>query len=479
MNFSGIDVLVVGDVMLDHYITGDASRVSPEAPVPVVSKKRSWAAPGGAANVARGLKRLGCGARIVGLAGNDAAGHTLVREIGAEGILSGIVESAVRPTSCKTRIMAHGQQLLRVDEESTRPPDLEERVALRLNMEKLLPGCGAVILSDYAKGVLLRGADGQSLCADALTRAAEAAIPVLVDPKGVDWDRYAGAQCVTPNSSEFARICDVLADPPRSSREQAAEICRRFHLGRLLLTRGPRGMTLFERDGMPVHIPVARREVADVSGAGDTVIATLAACVAKGLSWEEGAVIANMAAGVAVGKIGTAPVDISELNHALREGGDNPKLCSLPDLQEKLSEWRRQGQTIVFTNGCFDLLHPGHISLLRQAASYGDRLIVGLNSDASVCRLKGPERPVQNERSRALLLSAMNMVDAVIIFEEDTPLTLIQAIRPDILVKGADYTPEKVVGRDFVCGYGGQVKLASLVDGCSTTSLVRKMRVES
>lgn len=488
INFTGIPILVVGDVMLDHYITGKAERMSPEAAVPVLLRQKSWTVPGGAANVARCLSRLGCEARLIGLIGRDGAGASLRQEIQAEGIGDGLVETN-RPTTCKTRIMAQNKQLLRVDEETILAPSLEEMVSMRKHLEKRLTGCKALLLSDYAKGALLRDKDGVSICQYAIELAAKQGIPVLVDPKGTDWGRYAGAQCVTPNLSEFTRICDValastlteaqLDEEARLRQTMALELCRKFQLDRLLVTRGPRGMNLFQEDQKTLHIRASRREVADVSGAGDTVIATLAACVASGLSWSESAEIANEAAGIAVGKVGTAPVSIAELSQALRKDSENPKLYNWQEIAEKVTEWRRQGQKIVFTNGCFDLLHPGHISLLQQSAALGDRLVVGLNSDESVKRLKGAERPLQNEQSRALLLGALRDVDAVVIFNQDTPEELIHLLTPDYLVKGSDYKLTDVVGADYVRQHGGQVRLVEIVDGCSTTGIVHKIQGKS
>lgn len=479
MDFSGTAILVVGDVMLDRYLVGDVARISPEAPVPVVRLERRWSVPGGAGNVARNLSRLGVAARLAGLVGDDAEGVTLTEAVAAEGVEAALTLSRERATTSKTRVLGHGQQLLRLDEEAVGPLSPEELAPLREAVERLLPGCGAVIISDYGKGVFLRREDGQSLCAGIMELARGAGIPVLVDPKGADWSRYAGAACVTPNMAEFRQACGLAAgaQPDAAARRGLAEgLCRKYGFARLLLTRGARGMELYAPGEAPVSIRAVVREVADVSGAGDTVIATLAACVASGLAWPESAAVANAAAGVAVGKAGTAPVSTAELNEALREGRDNPKLYSVPALSRKLEEWRRKGERIVFTNGCFDLLHPGHVALLRQAAALGDRLVVGLNADASVRRLKGPERPIQNEMSRALVLAALQMVDAVVLFGEDTPERLIHAVRPDVLVKGSDYRVENVVGADFVLGRGGEVHLVDLVDGCSTTGLVRKMR---
>lgn len=483
LEFNGLPILVIGDVMLDYYISGAAARVSPEAPVPVVNKKHAWSVPGGAANVARCLSRLGCAPRLVGLTGEDVIGEILRQQTAAEGIMLGLVKSGRRQTTCKTRILAAGQQLLRVDEESVLRPDLQEITSLRVHVQDMLADLKALVLSDYGKGALLPDKGGENLCTLALAEAKAAQIPVIVDPKGIDWERYKGAACVTPNTGEFLRICEALGfygggeEPGSLERQKLAEmICVKFDLGRLLLTRGARGMTLYEPGWPPFNIRALAREVSDVSGAGDTVIAVLAACIAAGSDWREAAKIANVAAGVAVGKLGTAPVSIVELNRALAKPGENPKLFELPELLEKISRWRRENQKIVFTNGCFDLLHPGHVSLLRQAASFGDKLIVGLNSDESVRRLKGASRPIQTESSRAMLLSALHAVDAVVIFGEDTPEELVHAIRPDVLVKGSDYEIQNVAGARFVQSYGGQVKLVDLVEGCSTTSLAARIK---
>lgn len=478
MNFDGVRVLVVGDVMLDHYIAGQVKRISPEAPVPVVSVAKRWSVPGGAANVARNLVRLGVDVAVAGVVGVDAAANDLRAALAAEGIADGLTASASRRTTCKTRVLAQGQQLMRLDEEVCAPLSAEEAEALKTGVLSLLQGRQAVILSDYAKGVLLEAANGVNLCRVVIDEAHRMGIAVLVDPKGSDWQRYAGAHCVTPNAGEFDVACGLepgvkLDRPKRESL--AADLRARYGIERLLVTRGPKGMALFSPGEAPVYCRATVREVADVSGAGDTAIATLAASVGKGLPWAESMHLANAAAGVAVGKMGTAPVSLAELNEALREQADNPKLFSLPNLVERIEEWRRKGESIVFTNGCFDLLHPGHISLIRQSAAQGERLIVGLNSDASVRRLKGPTRPIQNENSRALLLAALSDVDAIVLFDEDTPFELISALRPDVLVKGSDYTIGSVVGADIVQQDGGRVYLARLVDGCSTTGIVRKI----
>lgn len=482
MRFDDVTVTVIGDAMLDHYIMGKAERISPEAPVPVVNRQSSWLVPGGAANVARGLARLGCKSRLVCFADNDQTGLSLRQKVAAEGIEAIFVPGRNRPTISKTRIMAGGQQLLRLDEETIAPPLLPEKVALSHALEKLLEKSNALILSDYGKGVLLPDASGNSLCQFAISLAQKAGIPVLVDPKGSDWSKYAGASCVTPNVPEFQQICAAaLGSKAKDSgawERLAAQLCEKFSLQRILLTRGADGMILYEKGQAPLKIPTTAREVADVSGAGDTVIATLAACIATGGAWGDSAAIANKAAGIAVGKIGTAPVEIYELNNALLKNDEKSCVFSEKALLETIAKWRRDGNRIVFTNGCFDLLHPGHVALLRESASLGDKLVVALNSDASVARLKGSDRPIQSEQNRARVLSALADVTAVVIFEEDTPERLIHAIRPDVLVKGGDYKIENVVGADFVKSYGGKTHLVKLVEGQSTSALVEQMRHE-
>lgn len=482
MNFANLKILVAGDVMLDHYISGEASRISPEAPVPVVHKRNAWSVPGGAANVACGVAHLGCKPSLVGLVGEDAQGTSLIAMTEANGIHAMLVKSPARPTICKTRILAGGQQLLRLDEEAIRRPDANEFSGMRDAIFPSLTEYDVIVLSDYAKGVLLKPDQAPSLPTLIIPTAREANIPVLVDPKGSDWSRYRDATCVTPNTKEFMAICHVLGlgepggrEPSRSRRQIWAEaICEHFNFGHLLLTRGRKGMTLYTPGQEPVWIKAEMAEVADVSGAGDTVVATLAAAIGAGLDWPEAAKIANTAAGVAVTKVGATPVGLNELERALGAPGHETYLWS--ELEEKLRQWRDDGQRIVFTNGCFDILHPGHIAMLRQSAALGDRLIVGLNSDASVRRLKGPERPIQNEQSRATLLNALEFVDAVIIFEEDTPEHLVRAIKPDILAKGSDYRVEDIAGAEFVQSHGGRVELVPLVAGFSTTDIARRIQ---
>ncbi len=475
-DFTRARLLVVGDAMLDVYVETEVRRISPEAPVPVAGARARWSVPGGAANVARNLVSLGCTASLLGLCGKDGAARSLRLRLREGGIAATLIGSSHRPTTTKTRIVTHGQQLLRLDEETSRPLEAEEYERLKAALPEALEGCAAAVLSDYGKGVLLRRADGSCLAGDVIAACADRGIPVLADPKLDDWGRYAGAECVTPNSAEFAAVSGCAGETREGMEEAARALCRHIAVPRLLLTRGARGMALFEEDGDPLFIKAEARQVVDVSGAGDTVIAVLAACRACGLSYARAARCANAAAGMVVRKAGTSPVSREEFLYAVRrDGGSAPKIMDLPQLRELAAFWRQQGQRIVFTNGCFDILHKGHIMLLHEAAAQGDRLVVAINADSSVRRLKGETRPVQDERSRALLIAALQDVDAVIIFEEDTPLRLIETLLPDVLVKGSDYAVENVVGADIVQARGGRVHLARLQDGYSTTGICRKL----
>jgi D-beta-D-heptose 7-phosphate kinase/D-beta-D-heptose 1-phosphate adenosyltransferase len=475
MDFSQAHILVLGDVMLDEYLAAGVNRISPEAPVPVAVIRDRWHVPGGAANVARNLAQLGCRVTLTGLCGRDAAGETLASLLSGEGIDSRLHAAAGVPTIQKTRVVAQGQQMLRLDQERPSPLTVDQYAALRAMLHELVPHCHAVILSDYAKGTLGRLPDGACLAQEAVLLCAEKNIPVCVDPKGNDWGRYAGASCVTPNASEFTAMVGRVPSGRATMEADAATLCDEYQFERLLVTRGGKGMALFEKDTPPLYIKAKAKEVIDVSGAGDTVIAVLVACRALGLAWAEAAEWANRAAGVVVSKAGTSPVTREEFDALLTPGRSSPKIVSLERLADMVASWRRAGDSIVFTNGCFDLLHKGHVRLVNEAAAQGDRLIVGLNTDSSVRRLKGPDRPVQDERSRALLVAALEHVDAVVLFDDDTPLALIRAIVPDVLVKGGDYTPQTVVGADVVTNAGGRVYLVELEEGVSTTLLVARV----
>ncbi|MFZ1984259.1 MAG: bifunctional D-glycero-beta-D-manno-heptose-7-phosphate kinase/D-glycero-beta-D-manno-heptose 1-phosphate adenylyltransferase HldE [Desulfatitalea sp.] len=483
ISFSNSPILVIGDVMLDRYLWGRVRRISPEAPVPVVQLQRTTETLGGAGNVALNLVSLGCRVTVAGVCGADAAAKELRALLTQKGIGEALVVDAARPTITKTRIMAQKQQMLRLDEEDTHAiaPEVEQK--LRAAITLALPVCQAVVLSDYGKGVLANDAFVQELIGAVRQRG----IPVLVDPKGTDWQRYRGATGITPNTAELEAVAGAALEEDEARLIAAARQVRdRYRLEWLLVTRGAQGMCLIDTQDRPELIPAQAREVYDVSGAGDTVIATVAAALAVGLPLADAARVANLAAGIVVGKLGTQPILASELSTALKFSSQQQyypysaaKMAALDAALAKVREWRAAGTKIVFTNGCFDLLHPGHISLLYQARALGDRLVIGLNTDASIKRLKGSGRPILSEQDRAAMLSALECVDLVVHFDEDTPVRLIEAIRPDILVKGSDYTPEKVVGKEIVESYGGCVKLVDLVQGYSTTQLTRKVIAES
>ena len=481
MNLSELNqkrILVVGDVMLDRYLWGDVRRISPEAPVPIVRIRQQSEVPGGAGNVAANLAGLQCPVSILGVCGNDEAGNRLRSIFIKKGIDPLLQESDARPTITKTRVMARGQQLLRLDEEEPRTlsPELEEKLIARFEQDA--PECHVVVLSDYGKGIF----QTPDLCQRFIQFCRTRAIPVLVDPKGTDWTRYQGATCVTPNTAELELVTGTAIEENESQLHQSASAIRRqYGLEWLLVTRGSRGMVLCGKDVSPLMIPARAREVFDVSGAGDTVIATLAAGLALRLSFARAAQLSNLAAGIVVGKLGTQPITRPELSAAVelndmqRQSNGTPKIAVLESARILIKSWQSSGQKVVFTNGCYDLLHPGHIHLLHRSRELGDRLIVGLNTDASVRRLKGNTRPIVAEKDRAAILSALGCVDLVVLFDEDTPLHLIQAIKPDILVKGEDYRLEQVVGRDVVESYGGRVCRVPLLQGYSTTQIAEKI----
>lgn len=479
LNLSRVRVLVVGDIMLDRYFWGRVRRISPEAPVPVVKLQRSSDSLGGAGNVAANLAGLECAVAVVALSRRDAEGDTLRRLLNEKRIAHHLIEDGSRRTTAKTRIMAQKQQVLRLDEEDVRAPSREAAEKIRHHVLQELDRCQVVILSDYGKGMYAAG----SLSHEVIQLARRHGRPVLVDPKGTDWERYQLATCVTPNLAELETLVGRGLEADESGLIDAARKVRvRFGLERLLVTRGAQGMCLVGPDDDVALIPSQAREVFDVSGAGDTVIATLAAALGSGMPFDAAARVANTAAGIVVGKLGTQPILHSELSTALRYS-DGPscfpysaaKMAAMDGTLAKVRQWRASGEKVVFTNGCFDLLHPGHISLLYQARAMGDRLIVGLNTDASVRRLKGPQRPILAEGDRAAMLGALSCVDAVVLFDQDTPLEIISCLRPDILVKGSDYTPEQVVGKDAVESYGGCVKLVDMLQGYSTTGLAEKI----
>jgi D-beta-D-heptose 7-phosphate kinase/D-beta-D-heptose 1-phosphate adenosyltransferase len=472
--FGQARVLILGDVMLDRFVYGRVERMSPEAPIPVLSIERETAMPGGAGNVARNVAALGGSAVLVGLVGQDAAGAELTRLLAAvAGVTPDLVVAADRPTTEKVRYVAERQQLLRTDRERGGPAGASGAALLEA-FHRRLADADAVVLSDYAKGVLC---DEVLDAAIALARAAGK--PIVADPKHRDLRRYDGVTLVTPNRGEAAAATGESGEEDAPTAAAAAAILAAApSIGAVLVTRGARGMTLAPRGAVPVHIRTAAREVFDVSGAGDTVVATLALALAAGCGFEPAARLANAAASIAVAKSGTAAVRADELSAALQEErvhSTERKVVTVEQAAEQVALWRVRGERIGFTNGCFDLIHPGHVSLLGQARAACDRLIVGLNTDASVGRLKGPQRPVQDEVARAIVLASLGVVDLVVLFGEDTPLDLIRALRPDVLVKGADYRIDQVVGGDLVQSWGGEVKLAELSPGQSTTRTIARM----
>jgi D-beta-D-heptose 7-phosphate kinase/D-beta-D-heptose 1-phosphate adenosyltransferase len=458
--------------MLDRYVRGRAERISPEAPIPVLRVEDEAVMPGGAGNVARNLAALGAEARLVGLVGDDAAARDLAALLRHQPrIEAALVEDPGRQTTIKTRYLAGAQQILRADRETLAPPQATARERLLTAALAAVAAGAVVILSDYGKGAL-----GEDLAEGVLARAGAIGRPAVVDPKGRDYARYQGATIVAPNRAELAAA--VGTDVANGAEAEAARaLIARFGFPAVLATLGRAGMLLVTGADV-LALPAEAQDVFDVSGAGDTVVATLAAAMAAGAPLAEAAALANVAAGLVVAKVGTAVVPREELAAALRRrelmAGEG-KIANAEDAAERAGRWRRQGLRVGFTNGCFDLLHPGHVSLLAQARVACDRLVVGLNADASVARLKGAGRPVQGEAARAAILASLESVDLVVVFTEETPQRLIEALRPDVLVKGADYRLEQIVGADLVTGWGGQVVLARLEPGYSTSGTIARM----
>lgn len=457
-------VLVVGDVMLDRYVYGRVTRISPEAPVPILSVERELAYPGGAGNVVRNLTALGAAVALVSVVGDDQAGSDLTGLVGGQpGVEPWLLVEGGRTTTMKTRLLAGGHHLLRSDREETTPihPKLAERM-VRIAADAMA-ATGVTVLSDYQKGLLAGDIPARLIAA-----AHAAGRKVVVDPKGPDYSRYAGADIIAPNRRDLAESTGLAVDN-ETTVIAAAEILRQRHgFGAVLVTEGPAGMTLIDAGGAR-HFPAEAAEVYDVSGAGDTVAATLAAGVAAKLELVVAARLANIAAGIVVGKVGTAVAREADMLAAISpEGGTLRKVVSRQAALEQVERWRHHGYRIGFTNGCFDMLHPGHMHLLERARDSCDRLVLGLNDDAGTRRLKGVMRPVQPEAVRAAVLAGLPSVDLVTVFEEDTPEALIAALRPDVLVKGADYTLGEVVGGGLVRSWGGQVLLADLLHGQTT-----------
>jgi D-beta-D-heptose 7-phosphate kinase/D-beta-D-heptose 1-phosphate adenosyltransferase len=471
--FPDLNVWVIGDLMLDEYVVGAVDRISPEAPVPVVRVRETEQRLGGAANVARQVAALGAKVTLGGAVGVDEAGNALLDLCRAAGIdTRAVIRRAGCRTTRKLRVLGHSQQLLRLDWEDAEACTPHEVSDL---LGRLGTGAvpDAVILSDYAKGVLTRD------LIDAVTRVS-GGVPVVVDPKTRNFDLYRGATTITPNLRELEAAAGEPLDPndTHAIASKARSVARAAGVPSIVVTLGERGMLVVPGEGAESVVPAARREVYDVTGAGDTAIAVLTLSLAAKALLVDAARIANAAAGVSVGHVGAVAVDPSGIRNALADHPEN-KVLERSELAGRCASWRLAGKRIVFTNGCFDLLHSGHLSLLSAAAAQGDVLVLAINSDASVRRLKGPERPLVAQAERAALLAALSFVDAVTIFEEDTPLEALHAVRPHVLVKGQDYRPDQVVGREFVESIGGRVALIPLVPDKSTSALVERIRGRS
>ena len=471
-------VLCIGDLMLDEFVYGEVSRISPEAPAPVIAAQRSELNVGGAGNVARNIAALGAGCIFLGLVGNDDAGRMLRAELAKERLIEPLlITDPARPTTRKVRFVSEhfSTHMLRADWEQASPASAAIEQQLIDAALAALPRADIVLLSDYAKGVLTA-----RVIRNVIDAARKLGKRVIVDPKSANFAIYRGATILTPNRKEFAEATRSRAATETEIVAAASEAMVLADCEAMLITRSEHGMTLVARNGDAVHVPAYPAKVRDVSGAGDTVVATLAVTLAGGADQETALRMASAAAAVAVGKRGTATVTLGELRKKILPeaslAAEEKIATSLDDLDDHLAQWREQGLRVGFTNGCFDILHPGHVRVVTQARAACDRLIVGLNSDASVKRLKGADRPVQDERSRAEVLAALEAVDLVAIFTEDTPLKLIERIKPSVLVKGGDYTRDQVVGHEIVAAYGGEVILIEIMPGHSTTSLVQRAR---
>jgi D-beta-D-heptose 7-phosphate kinase/D-beta-D-heptose 1-phosphate adenosyltransferase len=465
-DFSETYVVVAGDVMLDQYLFGATSRISPEAPVPVVHVQDTDDRPGGAANVAVNLASLGASTRLIGAVGDDSAAQTLENILGGQGIQCDFARVSDRPTITKTRVQSRGQQLIRLDQENAAAL-IDSRLTEQL--ANALDGAGAVILSDYGKGALTDVGAMIGLCR-------EAGVPVLVDPKGRDFSIYRGATLITPNQGEFEAVAGECTTDAELA-ERGWNMIEDLDLAALLVTRSEKGMMLLESGNEPVFLSTQAREVFDVTGAGDTVIATLAGALASGQGLAAAAALANMAAGLVVRKIGVATVTPGEIQVALHQRGQGGRgLVTRDELAVLIDEARQRGERVVMTNGCFYILHAGHVAYLEEAKSLGDRLIVAVNDDDSVRRLKGDSRPINALGDRLLVLAGLAAVDWVIPFAEDTPAELIAAVLPDVLVKGGDYEPEEIAGGKDVLRNGGEVRVLSFRDGHSTSRIIEKLR---
>lgn len=460
-------VLVVGDLMLDRYWHGPTQRISPEAPVPVVNIHINEERPGGAGNVALNIADLGGQVTLLGLTGNDEAADALESLLSSRSVNCRFDRLRGHTTITKLRVISRHQQLIRLDFEGGF--DHASANGLIARCLKSMSQYTAIILSDYGKGTL---ADPENI----IVNARKNNIPVLIDPKGNDFSRYRGATIVTPNQYEFESVVGRCRDE-QDIIARGQKLISELELDALLITRSEKGMLLLQKNHEALNLPTHAREVYDVTGAGDTVISVLGAALAAGASLSDATILSNSAAGVVVGKLGTATASVMELEAALREHEPLQRgIIEIDPLLQQVNAAKRSGERIVFTNGCFDILHAGHAAYLSQAAELGDRLIVAVNSDESVKRLKGPDRPVNNLMQRMAVLAALECVDWVVTFDEDTPAGIIKQITPDVLVKGGDYTVDEIVGADTVRDNGGEVVVLDYIDGCSTTDIIKSIR---
>ncbi len=465
--FPNAKVLVLGDVMLDRYWFGATNRISPEAPVPVVRVQQNEERAGGAANVAMNIASLNVPTQLLGLIGNDETGSALTQLLEKQKIYCNFVKLDTHPTITKLRILSRHQQLLRLDfEEDFHQAPTDE---LLDKLKSAVKNVGALILSDYGKGTL---AQVQKM----IQIARQANVPVLIDPKGTDFERYRGATLLTPNMSEFEAVVGKCENE-EDIIEKGLKLISDINLTALLVTRSEKGMTLLRPNQPVYHLPTVAKEVFDVTGAGDTVISVLATALADGRSFEESCYLANVAAGIVVGKLGTSTVSTVELENAIHgRTSTGFGIMSESELKTSVQLAKNRGEKIVMTNGCFDILHPGHVSYLENARKLGDRLIVAVNTDNSVKRLKGDSRPINDLASRMAVLAGLASVDWLVAFDEDTPQRLISEILPDLLVKGGDYQPEDIAGSKEVWANGGDVQVLNFENGCSTSNVIKKIR---
>lgn len=468
--FSGRNALVVGDVILDRYFWGDVERTSPEAPVPVVRLKSQSALLGGAANVVSNLVALGASPAIVGVVGADEEADEIRRLFAGIGVdVDRLVEDPSRPTTVKTRVMAMNQQLMRLDCEETRPLDDSIRKRLVRAFQKELKDAEVVIISDYGKGVL-----ADAICRELILLATGLRKCIVVDPKGIDYGKYRGASVIKPNKKEIQEATGIAVDSPEEMERAAEALQQSAGAHSIVVSRGGEGVSVFEKGKAAVHVSAQARSVFDVTGAGDSFVAAMSLALATGASIPQAAEIGNAAGSVVVGKLGAATVDQSELLRALQPGHAGHKVRSAAQLREEIARLQSAGKRVVFTNGCFDLIHLGHIKFLEQARRLGDALIVAINSDLSVKAIKGPPRPVLGEEERAAILAALDFVNYIVVFDEATPERLLETLRPDVLVKGKGLKTSEVVGRKIVERYGGKIELLPLL-GEATDAMLEKI----